>query len=650
MPKKIKTSASVKTPADRRRETTEVLMKSKEIYKPSRKIKLQAKVKNYKKVVNEANKNYLKFWEDAANEVEWYKKWTKVLDKSKAPFFKWFVNGKTNIVHNALDRHMKTKVKDKTAIIAEWEDGRVRKITYKELNDEVCKFANALKELGVKKGDRVAIYLPNVPEIATAMLACAKIGAMHSVVYAGFSAMALNGRIQDAKAKILITCDGSHRRGKFIDLKKIADEAIKMKAPSIKKVIVVKNANKKIILKKGKEVWYHELIKDQSTECKTVEMDAEDPVFVLYTSGTTSKPKGVIHVHGGYQVGVARTLSWVFNIKPNDIYWCTADPGWITGHSYIVYGPLMLGLTSIMFEGVPDYPKNDRIWSMIQKYKVTKFYTAPTLIRAMMRYGDEPVKKHNLKSLKILGSVGEPINPEAWKWYYNVVGNKRCPIMDTWWQTETGAFMITPLPVLALKPGSATYPFPGIKADVYDKKGKPVKPGKGGYLVIKTPWPSMIRTIFNNPKRYIKTYWSQYKNVYFTGDIAAKDKDGYFWVQGRSDDVLKIAGHRIGTAEMESALVAHPVVAESAVIGVPDQLRGEIAKCFVILKKSAKPGDKLADELKLQVRKTLGPIAVIKEIEFVDKLPKTRSGKIMRRVLKARELGEKVGDTSAMVE
>ncbi len=636
--------------AKKNRGTTEFLMLVKEIYKPSKKVIKEAKVKNYKATLAKAGKNPIKFWQEAASELEWFKKWTKVLDKSKAPFYKWFIGGKTNIVLNALDRHMGTPVENKVAILAEWEDGRTRRITYKELNDEVCRFANALKELGVKKGDRVAIYLPNIPEIAISMLACAKIGAMHSVVYAGFSAGALNDRIRDAKAKILITCDGSFRRGKFIDLKKIADEAIKLKTPSVKKIIVVKNTNKRTFLKKGKEIWWHDLIKKQKPECETEVMDAEDPAFVLYTSGTTSKPKGVVHVHGGYQVGVQRTLSWVFDIKPDDIYWCTADPGWITGHSYIIYGPLMLGITTIIYEGLPDYPKPDRIWSMIEKYKVTKFYTAPTLIRAMMRYGDKPVKKHNLKSLKILGSVGEPINPEAWRWYYKVVGQSRCPIMDTWWQTETGAFMITPLPVLPLKPGSATYPFPGIKADVLDSKGKPVKPGKGGYLVIKTPWPSMIRTVFNNPKRYIKTYWSDFKGVYNTGDLAAKDKDGYFWIQGRADDVLNISGHRIGTAEIESALVAHKSVSEAAAIGVPDEIKGEVAKCFVILKRGVKAGDKLRDELKKQVRRVLGPIAVIKGIEFVEKLPKTRSGKIMRRVLKAKELGQSVGDTSTLVD
>jgi len=632
-------------------ETTEVLLKSKEIYKPSKKTlaELPKEIKDYKKTLAKANKNYLKFWEKAAQELEWYKKWDKVLDDSKKHFYKWFTGAKTNIVLNALDRHIGTEIENKIAIISEQEKGKKKTLTYKQLNNQVCKFANALKSLNVKKGDRVAIYMPNIPEIAIAMLSCAKIGAIHSVVYAGFSAGALNNRIKDAKAKILITVDGSYRRGKFIALKKITDDAMKLKAPSIKKVIVVKNTKEEIKLNK-KQVWFHDVIKNQSSKCETEKMNAEDPVFVLYTSGTTSKPKGVIHAHGGYQVGISKTLSWVFNIKDDDIYWCTADPGWITGHSYIIYAPLILGATSVMFDGVPDYPKKDRIWSMIEKYKVTKFYTAPTLIRAMMRYGDKPVKKHNLKSLKILGSVGEPINPEAWKWYYKIVGGNRCPIMDTWWQTETGAFMITPLPSAVLKPGSATKPFPGIQADVLDKKGNPVKIGKGGYLVIKNPWPSMIRTIFNNPKRYIKTYWSQYKKYYFTGDIAAKDKDGYIWVQGRSDDVLKIAGHRIGTAEMESALVAHRAVAESAVIGVPDEIKGEVAKCFVILKKNIKINNKLQDDLKMQVRKELGPIAVIKEIEFVEKLPKTRSGKIMRRVLKAKELGQELGDTSTLVD
>lgn len=630
------------------RELTEVLSLNQKKYKPSKAILAKANVKNYKAVLNKAAKNPTKFWEEAAHDIHWFEPWTKVLDASKKPFFKWFIGGKTNLAYNAVDRHMGTKVEKKKAIIWEDETGRTREYTYRQVYNEVNKLVNALRGLGVKKGDRIAIYMPNIPEIAFTMLACAKIGAMHSVVYAGYSAGALAQRIQDARAKVLFTADGSFRRGKTIDLKSIANEAVKQ-CKTIKKMIVVKNNKKKVKFVKSREIWYHDFVKGKSNEAKCAKMDAEDPAFVLYTSGTTSKPKGVIHVHGGYSVGVLRTMKYVWDIKDNDIFWCTADPGWITGHSYIIYGPLMAGVTTLMYEGVPDMPKPDRIWKVVKKYKVTIFYTAPTLIRAMMRYGTKWPRMHDMKTLRLLGSVGEPINPEAWKWYYTHVGRKRCPIMDTWWQTETGMNMITPLPVTTLKAGSATNPFPGIIAEVVDKKGRKAPAGKGGYLVIKNPWPSMIRTIFNDPKRYIKTYWSQVKGMYFAGDVAARDKDGYFWIQGRTDDVLKVAGHRIGTAEVESGFVSHPKVVEAGVIGVPDKIKGEVIKAFCILKKGVKGNDELKQELKMQVRKTIGPMAVIKDVEFVEKLPKTRSGKIMRRVLKAKELGLPIGDTSALV-
>lgn len=640
-----------------KRELTDVFLTSQKKYKPSKKIVQAAKVKNYSATLKKAAKNPIKFWEQSAQDIDWFQKWDKAFDNSEKPFFKWFVGGRTNLAYNALDRHIGTKIENKKAILWEDESGRTRNYTYKELYREVNKLVNALRGIDIKKGDRIAIYMPNIPEIAMAMLASSKIGAMHSVVYAGYSAGALAERIKDARAKILFTADGSWRRGKVIDLKSIADAAVKQ-CQTIKKVIVVKNSPRlrvgragknKIKFNKRRDVWYKDFVKGQSAEAKCAIMDAEDPAFVLYTSGTTSKPKGVVHVHGGYAVGVLRTIKWVFDLHGNEIFWCTADPGWITGHSYIIYGPLMAGITTLMYEGVPDMPKPDRIWRIIEKYKVNVLYTAPTLIRAMMKYGNKWPQKHKMPSLRILGSVGEPINPEAWRWYYKYVGKNRCPIMDTWWQTETGMNMITPLPCATLKAGSAGQPFPGIIADVVDKKGRPVPAGKGGYLVIKNEWPSMIRTIYKNPKRYIKTYWSQIKGMYFTGDVAFKDKDGYFWIQGRTDDVLKIAGHRIGTAEVESAFASHKTVVEAGIIGIPDPIKMEVIKAFVILKKGVKQSDELKQKLKAHVRKTLGPMAVIKGIAFVEKLPKTRSGKIMRRVLKAKELGTDVGDTSALI-
>lgn len=635
-------------PKKQSNELTDVLYTYQKKYYPAKKLLKTLAIQDYESALKKAAKNPLQYWEEAASELEWFKKWDKIFDKSKKPFFKWFTGGKCNLAHNALDRHITTEKKHKLAIIWEEETGRTRTYTYFQLYKEVNKLTNALRGLGVKKGDRVVIYMPNIPEIAMAMLACCKIGAMHSVVYAGFSAKALADRIIDAKAKVVFTADGSFRRGKPITLKNVVDNAIK-DSKTVKKVVVVKNNEADVPFNPVMDVWYHEFVKDQSEEAKTAKMDAEDPAFVLYTSGTTSKPKGVVHVHGGYPVSVLRTIKWVFDLKGDEIFWCTADPGWITGHSYIIYGPLLAGITTLQYEGVPDMPQPDRIWAVVEKYKVNILYTAPTLIRAMMKYGNQWPAKHTMESLRLLGSVGEPINPEAWLWFYKYIGKNRCPIMNTWWQTETGMHMITPLPCAPLKPGSACKPFPGIEADIVDAKGKKVPVGKGGFLVIKNQWPGMIRTIFNNPERYIKTYWKEVKGMFFTGDLAARDKEGYYWIQGRTDDVLKIAGHRIGTAEVESAFNSHKAVVETGVIGIPDPVKGEVIKAFLILKEGFVSSPELKEELVKHVRTTLGPVAIIQDIAFVDKLPKTRSGKIMRRVLKAQELGQDVGDTSALV-
>jgi acetyl-CoA synthetase len=649
--KKAQKRAAVKKVAKKtakRRELTDVLLTAQKLYKPSKTTTASAVVKDWGKACREAEKDPLAFWADAAKDLTWFKPWTKVLETKDKPFYKWFIGGQTNLAYNAIDKHLNTPTEDKIAIMSEDETGRARKFTYKEVSREVNKLVNALRGFGLKKGDRVAVYMPNIPEIAFVMLACAKAGIMHSVVYAGYSASALTDRITDAQARVVFTADGSWRRGKAINLKAVVDEAVK-NCPSVEKVVVIKNNNQEVPFDGNKNVWYDDFVKDKSIEAQCEVMDSEDPAFVLYTSGTTSKPKGVVHVHGGYPVGVLRTMRWIWDVKDTDIFWCTADPGWITGHSYIIYGPLMAGVTTLMYEGVPDYPEGDHIWRLVEKYNITILYTAPTLIRAMMSLGDEGPDKHEMPSLRLLGSVGEPINPEAWKWYHKHIGKGKLPIMDTWWQTETGCNMISPLPATNLKAGSATKPFPGIVADIYGMNGKPAPTGKGGYLVIKQPWPSMIRTVFNAPDRYLKTYWKEIKGVYFTGDIGFKDKDGYFWIQGRTDDMLKIAGHRIGTAEVESAFVSHPSVAECGVIGVPDEIKGEIIKAFCILKKGIIGDDKLKDDLKAHVRKTIGPVAVMKGVDFVETLPKTRSGKIMRRVLKAKELGLPLGDTSALI-
>ncbi len=620
-----------------------------DLYHPSAEIVSAAYIQDYDKLYQRSIEDPEGFWADLADELDWYQKWDRVLDDSNPPFFKWFVGGKTNIVQNALDRHVKTSRKNKLALIWEGEPGDVRTFSYFALNREVCKFASLLRSMGVKKGDIVTIYLPRIPEQVIAMLACAKIGAPHSVVYGGFSVEALAERIEDAESRILITADGGWLRGKIVHLKDIADEAM-ARQPTIESCIVIKRTGQDIYMEPGRDYWYDELmgLPISNSQCETEPMDAEDPLFILYTSGTTGLPKGVVHTHGGYMVYTYATMKTVFDIKDEDRWWCAADPGWITGHSYIVYGPLLNGATSFMYEGAPTHPYPNRWWRMIEKYGVTILYTAPTAIRGLMRFGDAWTKRHDLSSLRLLGSVGEPINPEAWRWYYTVIGKERCPIMDTWWQTETGGFMITPFPITPLKPGSATKPFFGIDVEVVDEQGKIVPPGEEGYLVIKKPWPGMLRTIYRDPERYQEQYWEKFKTMYQTGDSARRDKDGYLWIIGRMDDVIKVSGYRLGSAEVESALVSHPAVAEAAAIGLPHELKGNAIHAYVILRSGYEQSDKLVDELRQHVGHEIGPIAKPEEIGFVESLPKTRSGKIMRRLLRARALGEPEGDVSTL--
>ncbi|MEE9323322.1 MAG: acetate--CoA ligase [Candidatus Aenigmarchaeota archaeon] len=638
----------------KKKEELDVLLKEKRVFKPTKQFVEQTNVKkwmdehgikNYDELLEKA-KDTEWFWGEASKGlVEWYEPYKKVLEW-KPPWVKWFVGAKYNIVHDALDKHMKTKTKDKIAYIWEGEPGDVRKLTYKELYFEVNRLANAMKGLGLKKGDRVGIYMPMIPELPIAMLACAKIGLIHTDIFSGFSPLAFRERINNAEAKLVITCDSFYRRGKTIPLKEETDEAL-LKAPTVKNVIVFRRSEEKVPWNNKRDHWWHEILEKQPKECKTEIMDANDILYILYTSGTTGKPKGVIHSHGGYAVGTSLTLKWVFDLKENDIWWCAADIGWVTGHSYIVYAPLILGVTSIMYEGAPNHPKPDRWWEIIEKYKVTVFYTSPTSIRLFMGYGEEYPEKYNLNSLRLLGSVGEPINPEAWMWYHKYIGLGRCQIMDTWWQTETGSFCISPLPITSLKPGSATKPFPGITADIYDERGRPIRKA-GGNLVMLTPWPSMFRGLYKDPKRYKETYWKRFNNIYLTGDMARVDGDGYFWIQGRSDDVLNVAGHRIGNSEIESALLTNHKVAEAAVIGKPHKLKGECIVAFVVLDKNIKPTEKLRLELREHIAEQIGKIARPEEIWFVEDLPKTRSGKIMRRVIKAKALGKEVGDISTL--
>ncbi len=627
---------------------------SGEVYYPAPEIVEQAHIPDYDEVNNSAIVDLAGFWgRIAAENFEWFEPWERVLDDSNAPFYKWFVGAKVNLVHNALDRHMRNATRNKAALIFEGELGDRRTYTYQQLNHEVCKFASVLRAMGVNRGDRVTIYMGRIPELAIAMLACAKLGAIHSVVYGGFSTEALHGRIEDSASKVLITCDGAWLRGNIVELKKIANEAVD-RAGTIQTVICVKRTGQEVKMVPGRDHWYHDLMNLPIVDpnLPTEVMDAEDPLFILYTSGTTGKPKAILHTHGGYMVGTATTLKWVFDIKPEDVWWCAADPGWITGHSYIVYAPLVLGATSFMYEGAPTYPYPDRWWQLVARYGITILYTAPTAIRGLMRFGRSWPARHDLSCLRLLGTVGEPINPEAWRWYYTVIGKERCPIMDTWWQTETGNFMITPLPSVPLKPGSATLGFPGVEVDVVNEEGESMPPGEEGYLVIKSPWPGMLRTVYKDPDRYVEQYWSKFgdQGWYLPGDSAKKDEDGYIWVIGRIDDVIKVSGYRLGTAEIESALVSHPAVAEAAVIGVPDELKGNIIKSYCILKQGYEGSENLEKELRDHVGSEMGPIAKPTTVEFVDNLPKTRSGKIMRRVLKAQVLGEDLGDLSTLAD
>ncbi len=624
---------------------------SGEVFYPTEDAIRQAHVKDWDKMREEAERDLEGFWAKEANELHWFQHWDKVLDDSKKPFFQWFVGGKTNIVYNCLDRHAETARRNKLALLWEGEKGEFRSFSYFALRREVCRFANVLKSLGVKKGDRVTIYMGRVPELPIAMLATARIGAVHSVVYGGFTVEALAERIEDSQSKLLITCDGAYQRGKIVPLKQIADEAVQ-RAGTIESVLVVKRTGEPINMEQGRDLWYHELmaLPIANGGCQIEVMDAEDPLYMLYTSGTTGKPKAILHTHGGYMVGTYTTLKYVFDIHEEDRFWCAADPGWVTGHSYIVYGPLLNGATSFMYEGAPTYPYPNRWWQMIEKYGINILYTAPTAIRGLMRFGEAWPNRHDLSSLRLLGSVGEPINPEAWKWYHRVIGKGRCPIMDTWWQTETGMFMITPMPCVPLKPGSGTRPFPGVKMDILSEDGKPVKPNEEGFLVIKTPWPAMLRTLYKDPERYVQQYWSKYPGMYMTGDSARRDEDGYYWVIGRVDDVIKVSGYRLGTAEIESALVSHHAIAEAAAIGLPHEVKGNAIHAYVMLKAGQQKTDTLVEDLRQHVSKELGPIAKPEHIEIVDSLPKTRSGKIMRRVLKARALGQDPGNLTTLEE
>ena len=629
----------------------EALLQEDRSFSPTDDFKSKAHVSD-PSIYEKAAKDPEAFWSGFAKELEWIKPWSKVLEWNP-PDAKWFVGGKINISANCLDRHVRTARRNKAAFIWEGEPGDRRTLTYFDLYRQVWQFANVLKKLGVKKGDRVALYLPLIPELAVSMLACARIGAVHSVVFGGFSAESLRDRINDSQCTVLVTADGGWRRGQVVPLKQTADEALK-DTPSIQHVVIVQRLHGspvQVHVKEGRDHWYHRLMQDAPYVCEPEVMDAEDLLYILYTSGTTGKPKGIVHTTGGYLTGVYATTKWVFDLKDEDVYWCTADIGWVTGHSYVVYGPLANGATVVMYEGAPDWPQKDRLWEIVERYGVTIFYTAPTAIRAFMKWGTEWPKKHDLSSLRLMGSVGEPINPEAWVWYHLHIGNSRCPIVDTWWQTETGAIAITPLPgITRTKPGSATQPFPGISAEILTDKGVKVPVG-GGLLAITKPWPSMLRSIYGDHDRYVKQYWSRWNNsTYFTGDGAKLDDEGYYWLLGRVDDVLNVAGHRIGTMEVESALVDHPKVAEAAVVGRTHEIKGQALAAFVTVKEGVSASESLADDLKKHVANKIGAIARPDDIIFAADLPKTRSGKIMRRLLRDIAEGKALGDTTTLAD
>ena len=638
-------------------ENIESVLHETRVFEAPKDFAAQARIKaaDLEALYKKAEQDHEGFWADLAREeITWKTPFSVTLDASKAPHFKWFTDGSLNVSYNCLDRHLADKG-DKLAIVFEGEPGDVRKLTYKELHAEVCEFANALKALGAQKGDRIVIYMPMIPEAVIAMQACARIGAIHSVVFGGFSAEALRDRINDAGAKMLITADGGHRAGRVVELKHAADKAMEHGCPSIEKIVVYKRTGQDIPMQAGRDVWWHDAIAGQAKTCEPEWVDAEHPLFLLYTSGSTGKPKGIQHSTAGYLLNSILTNKWVFDQRADDVFWCTADVGWITGHSYVAYGPLAIGSTQVMFEGAPTVPDGGRFWKLCQDHGVTIFYTAPTAIRALMKLGDKFPNSYDLSKLRLLGTVGEPINPEAWMWYHTVIGKERCPIVDTWWQTETGAHMIAPIPgVTATKPGSCTRPLPGIAADVVDEDGNPVDPDHGGYLVIKKPWPSMLRTIWGDDSRYAKTYWPKFGGKYYlAGDSARKDPDGYFWIMGRIDDVLNVAGHRLGTMEIESALVAHPRVAEAAVVGKPHEVKGEAIVAFVICKgerPTGAEGEKMLKELREWVSEEIGPIAKPDDIRFADGLPKTRSGKIMRRLLRDIAAGKEITQDTSTLE